>query len=335
MSDRATIVGDGAMGTLCAVLFDHNGVDVTWWGHQPDYMDEMARTRENRRFLPGVELPHRIRVTGDDDAVEGAEVLVSAVPCQYVRTVWRRLQPHVAEGVPLCSVTKGIENDTLLRPTEILGEVIPGSPVAVLSGPCIAPEAVRRLPAAVVVASGDAGLAGRVQRLFATPWFRVYTNRDILGVELAGATKNVIALAAGIIDGIEAGDNCKAALLTRGLVEISRLGAAMGASRETFAGLAGLGDLVTTCISPVGRNRSAGEQIGRGRTSAQVQQETASVIEGIATARSVVALACRHGVEMPITEAVYRVLFEGQRPLDAIADLMARQPKAEHAGPVG
>jgi len=330
--ERVTIVGDGAMGTLCALLLDANGFDVTWWGYQADYMADVARRRENPRYMPGVPIPSKVRVTGEDDCVADAEMLVSAVPCQFVRGVWSRLRPHVPGGLPICSITKGIENDTLLRPSQIIADVlaVPVASIAVLSGPCIAPEVARRLPTAVVVAGADAGLAERVQRMFATPWFRVYTNPDVVGVELAGATKNVIALAAGIIDGLGAGDNCKAALLTRGLVEITRLGVAMGASRETFAGLAGLGDLVTTCISPVGRNRSAGEQIGRGRSPREVQTATNSVIEGIATTRSVMALAQRYGVEMPITEAAHRVLFEGRPPREAIADLMSREPKAEH-----
>jgi glycerol-3-phosphate dehydrogenase (NAD(P)+) len=332
LSDRITIIGDGAMGTLCVLLLDANGYDVTWWGYRADYMAEVSDRRQNPRYMPGVPVPPAVRVTGDDGCVSDADVIVSAVPCQFVRGVWRRLRPHVPAGLPICSITKGIENDTLLRPTQIITDVlnVPASSVAVLSGPCIAPEVVRRLPAAVVVAGADLALAERVQRMFTTPWFRVYTNPDVIGVELAGATKNVIALAAGIIDGLGAGDNCKAALLTRGLVEITRLGVAMGASRETFAGLAGLGDLVTTCISPIGRNRSAGEQIGRGKTAREVQAATHSVIEGIATTRSVMSLAGRHHVEMPITEAAHRVLFEGQKPLDAIADLMSREPKPEH-----
>jgi len=356
--ERVTIVGDGAMGTLCALLLDANGYDVTWWGYQADYMAEVARRRENVRYMPGVPVPPRVRVTGEDRCVADAELAVSAVPCQFVRGVWSRLRPHVPSGLPICSITKGIENNTLLRPSQIIADVLGGpgfsggascpppasgrdahlptaarepTAVAVLSGPCIAPEVARRLPTAVVVAGADAALAERVRRMFATPWFRVYTNPDVVGVELAGATKNVIALAAGILDGLGAGDNCKAALLTRGLVEITRLGVAMGASRETFAGLAGLGDLVTTCISPVGRNRSAGEQIGRGRSPREVQAATNSVIEGIATTRSVMALAQRYGVEMPITEAAHRVLFEGRPPREAIADLMAREPKPEHA----
>ncbi|MBN1491773.1 MAG: NAD(P)-dependent glycerol-3-phosphate dehydrogenase [Phycisphaerae bacterium] len=329
MSEEVVIIGDGAMGTLAALLLDANGHSVTWWGYQAEYMAEVARRHENPRYLPGVPVPQRVRVTGDDAATGGAKLVVWAVPCQFTRRVGERLKPHLAAETAVCSVTKGIENETLLRPSEVLAAVLGPRPIAVLSGPCIAPEVVKGLPAAVAVAGESSTLTEHVQRILTTPWFRIYTNPDVVGVELGGATKNVIALAAGMIDGLQAGDNCKAALLTRGLVEITRLGGAMGASRETFAGLAGLGDLVTTCISPVGRNRSAGEQIGRGRTAAEVEQATASVIEGIATTRSVMALARRHRVEMPITEAVHRVLFESLRPGDAIAELMARQPRPE------
>jgi glycerol-3-phosphate dehydrogenase (NAD(P)+) len=329
LPERVTIVGDGAMGTLCALLLHANGHEVTWWGYQADYMVEMARRRENSRYLPDAAIPENIRVTGEDDCAGAADFLVSAVPCQFLRPVWTRLRRHVPPSVPVCSVTKGIENTTLLRPSEIIADVIGARPIAALSGPCIAPEVVRKLPAAVVVASDDGTFAERVQRAFVTSWFRVYTNRDLIGTELAGATKNVIAMAAGIIDGLGAGDNCKAALLTRGLVEITRLGVALSAQRETFAGLAGLGDLVTTCISPVGRNRSAGEAIGRGRSLAEIQRGTQSVIEGVATTKSVVDLAKRHGVDMPITEGVYGVLFQGIAPPAAIAGLMARQVKAE------
>jgi glycerol-3-phosphate dehydrogenase (NAD(P)+) len=243
--------------------------------------------------------------------------------------VWQRLQADVDVNVPICSVTKGIENETLLRPSQIIQDVLGDVPVAALSGPSIATEVAKRLPATVVAASERMALAEDIQSAFSTGWFRVYTNPDLLGVELAGATKNVIALAAGIIDGLGAGDNAKAALLTRGLVEITRLGKAMGAKSDTFAGLAGLGDLVTTCISPVGRNRSAGQLIGQGKSVDEVVASTHSVIEGIATTRSVVQLARKHDVEMPITFAVESVLFERRPPQEAIADLMTRRLKAE------
>jgi glycerol-3-phosphate dehydrogenase (NAD(P)+) len=269
-------------------------------------------------------------LTADADAVfRGVELVVSAVPCQFTRSVWERISGRVPRGIPVVSVSKGIENETLLRPTQIITDVIGDTPTVALSGPSIAAELARRQPATVVAASEDESLAKLVQETFSSDWFRVYTNTDLLGVELAGATKNVIALAAGIVDGLKAGDNAKAALLSRGLVEITRLGEAMGAKRETFAGLAGLGDLVTTCISPVGRNRTAGEQIGRGTSVEKVVASTASVIEGIPTTRSVRELAKRREVEMPITEAVHGVLFDGDDVVETLTRLMTRKLKGE------
>jgi len=251
-----------------------------------------------------------------------------------MRGIWNRLKDYVPQGVPIVSVAKGIENDTLLRPTQILGEMLGekrGTRFAVLSGPTIADELARRLPATACAAADDEALAKEIQHTFSdgVPWLRVYTNTDIVGVELAGAMKNIIAIAAGIIDGTGAGDNAKAALLTRGLAEITRLGVAMGAREQTFAGLTGLGDLVTTCISPKGRNRSFGERVGKGQTAEQAQSATESVVEGVATCKSVVALGVRYNVEMPITQAVYEVLFENKPVQTAIADLMKRQLKAE------
>jgi len=335
MGETIAIIGDGAMATLCATLLSGKGLSVRLWSAFPAQADDLRAHRENRRFLPGVPLPADLAVTADDaEALAGADLAVSAVPTQFVRSVWRRLAGRCPAGLPICSVAKGIENDTLLRPTQVLADVLTGSPrsdrpLAALSGPCIAREVAAELPATVVSASTDAALAERVQRIFTTPHFRVYTNPDLLGVELAGATKNVIAIAAGILDGLAAGDNAKAALLTRGLVEITRLGTAMGGRRETFAGLAGLGDLVTTCISPHGRNRTLGEAVGRGRSLAEAEAATESVVEGVATTRSVLDLADERGVEMPITRAVADVLFEGRTPAAAIADLMTRTPKAE------
>jgi glycerol-3-phosphate dehydrogenase (NAD(P)+) len=240
------------------------------------------------------------------------------------------LKAHVPKGAPIVSVTKGVENDTLLRPTQILADVLDEKlKTAVLSGPTIADELARKLPATACVAAEDEELARHVQHTFSCPYLRVYTNTDILGVELAGATKNIIAIAAGILDGIGAGDNAKAALLSRGLAEITRLGVACGARAQTFAGLTGLGDLVTTCISPMGRNRSFGERIGKGQAVKQALGATESVVEGVATCESVVALAEQYDVEMPITRAVYEVLFEGKPAQKALADLMARRLKAE------
>ncbi len=335
MSSEIAVIGDGAMGTICAIMLAENGCAVRLWSAFPEAVRRLDTARVNERFLPGCPLPDGVTVTGDDTQVlAGVELAISAVPTQFMRSVWGRLAGYCPDDLPLCSVAKGIENTTLLRPTQVLADVLdaPGDPprsIAALSGPSIAPEVAARLPATVVVASPDEALARRVQELMSRPYFRIYTNPDLVGVELAGATKNVIAIAAGVLDGLAGGCNAKAALLTRGLVEITRLGAAMGASGETFAGLAGAGDLVTTCFSPVGRNRSFGEAVGKGLTVDEALAATDSVVEGVATTAGVVELARRHGVEMPITEAISRVLTGRCSPADAIADLMTRPLKPE------
>lgn len=335
MSQRISIIGDGAMATLCAAMLAENGAAVRLFSIFPQAADELRRTRTTRA-LPEIELPATVEITTDAAAaLDGAAMAVSAVASQFTRMWWERLADHCPADLPVCSVTKGIENKTLLRPTQIVQDVIDRGRearrnVAALSGPCIAPEVARRLPATVTAASASGPFAQRVQQAFGRPYFRVYTNTDVIGTELAGATKNVIAIAAGILDGLGAGDNAKAALLTRGLVEITRLGLAMGAKAETFTGLAGMGDLVTTCISPVGRNRSFGEAIGKGKTVAETLAAAKSVVEGVATTVSVVELATRHNVEMPITQGVHDVLFKNVAPAAAIAALMSRPLKREH-----
>jgi len=335
MQKTIAIIGDGAMGTVCAIMLAENGCRVRLWSAFPAAAELLARTRENRRFLPGHRLSEAVEVTGEEaQALAGVAVAISAVPTQFMRGVWQRLKPHCPRAFPICSVAKGIENHTLLRPTQILQDVLDGPgaanrPVGALSGPSIAPEVARKLPATITVAANDAALAEEIQLLLSRPYFRVYTNADLIGVEIAGATKNVIAIAAGILDGLAAGDNAKAALVTRGLAEITRLGVAMGARMETFYGLAGVGDLVTTCISPIGRNRSFGEAIGRGRKIEEALAATDSVVEGVATTASVIELSAKVGVEMPITRAVHDVLFAGRAPRDAIAELMTRPLKSE------
>jgi glycerol-3-phosphate dehydrogenase (NAD(P)+) len=338
-----SIIGDGGMATVLAMLLcekyksSHESRvtshEIKMWGYDRRQLDEIAQSRENKKFLPGYKIPKALIFAPDDTHIMAdADLIVSAVPCQFMRRVWSRLKDYVPSGVPIVSVAKGIENDTLLRPTQILADVLGEEQVTrfvALSGPTIADELARKLPATACVASSDEELAKRIQHTFNCTWLRVYTNTDIIGVELAAACKNIIAIAAGIIDGVGAGDNAKAALLTRGLAEITRLGLAMGAKPQTFAGLAGLGDLVTTCISPKGRNRSLGERIGKGQTLQQAQNATESVVEGVATCKSVVALAGRHSVEMPITQAVYEVLFEDKPVRTAIDELMSRQLKAE------
>jgi glycerol-3-phosphate dehydrogenase (NAD(P)+) len=342
------IIGDGAMATVCALLLagkaDAAGrpLQPRIWGRHPDRLAAMAATRDNTRYLPGIPLPPAIAFQADDarlfhDAAAGS-FIVCAIPTQFIRPVLTRLRPHIPDGVPVVSVAKGIEIGTLRRPSEILRDVLPPRPVAALSGPNIAGELARQLPATMVVAAapaagGDASaaeaLALDLQERFTTPYLRVYRNDDLLGVELAGALKNVIAVAAGILDGMRAGNNAKAALLTRGLVEISRLGTRMGAQPETFSGLAGLGDLMTTCVSPEGRNRSFGERVGRGEKPADVLATMVGVVEGVPTCESVVALARGLGIPMPICEGLHAVLFEGRDPRSQLADLMTRALKSE------
>ncbi len=318
------------MGTLCALLLAARSVPTSLWGRSPERVEALRSRRFNERFLPGHRLPEHVNVTSDAQAALGwASMVIVAAPCQHIRGVLESVAAHVPPGAALVSVAKGIEVSTLMRPTQVVRDVLGDVATVALSGPTIAPEIAEGKPATVVAASEDLALAELTQRVFSTPTFRVYTNTDLVGVELAGAVKNVIAIAAGICDGIDAGDNCKAALLTRGLVEITRLGVALGAQAETFRGLAGVGDLVTTCFSPIGRNRTAGERIGRGMRVDELLAATASVIEGIPTTQAVLELARTIGVEMPIVRAVYAVLFEQTSPAAAIEALMTRQLKPE------
>ncbi len=342
---RVAVLGIGQMGLVCAAMLadesDRRG-DVVCWGHDEDESGVLAQTRRSQR-LPELALPASIRVAlSDADALRGADVIVSAVPVQFLRETWTRLRPLVPQGAGVVSVSKGIENGTLLRPTQIIADVMQGPggddpdgpprPLACLSGPTIATELVRQLPATMTGASDDADFAERVQSLFSSSWMRVYTNPDLLGVELAGATKNVIAIAAGIIDGLNAGYNAKSALLARGLAEIARLGSAMGASRETFFGVSGVGDLATTCFCPEGRNRSCGEALGKGQDLQAYLEASPFVVEGVATSKSVADLSAKYRVEMPITQAVHAVLFEKLDPLRAISMLMSRDLKGEQIG---
>ena len=333
---RAAVIGDGAMGTLCALMIAQRGIEVVLWGRSSAHVKTLAHDRQNKRYLPGYVFPDDLSITADfRAALDAAQLVVSAVPCQHIRGVWQQLggpdhpgQCFLPDAV-IVSVSKGIEVGTLLRPTQIIAEFAPSLRLCCLSGPNIASEIAAGKPAGAVAATEDQAVAVLVQQVFSTPNFRVYTNTDLLGVELAGATKNVIAIAAGICDGIEAGCNAKASLIARGLVEITRLGTALGARAETFQGLAGVGDLITTCISEVGRNRSAGERIGRGMSAREVIDATPSVIEGIPTTRSVLSLAADAGVEMPIAKAIGDVLFHDKPPGRAIHELMTRRLRSE------
>ena len=327
---RITIIGNGGMGTICATLLCEKGKEVTMWGHDQEELAEMDAARENVKFLPGYPLPPSLKLEAKDErALDSAELVINAVPCQFVRNVFQRLKAHVPSRVPVASVTKGFERETLQRPTEILHSLLGERDYVVLSGPTIADEIAQRLPATITAAAKSIDSAKMVQELFSCQYLRVYTNDDVLGVELAGAVKNVIAIAAGIVDGLGAGDNAKAALVTRGLAEIRRLGEALGARSDTFSGLSGLGDLVTTCISSMGRNRGFGERIGKGMTAQEALNSTESVVEGAATCRSVLDLAQRHAIEMPITAAVVSVISGDVSAHQAINDLMTRKLKQE------
>ncbi|SFI14873.1 NAD(P)H-dependent glycerol-3-phosphate dehydrogenase [Planctomicrobium piriforme] len=331
MPSKTTILGSGAMATACAILLaDHEGQDVAIWARNEETASELRRTRRNERLLPGIVIPHHVQITHDiAAAVEDAEFLVAAIPSQYLRSTLESLSKYLTGNRPVISVVKGMENETFLRPSQIIEETLGSRAVVALSGPSHAEEIARRLPASVVAASGDVALARRVQEMISTDRFRVYTNQDLIGVELAGALKNVIGIAAGISDGLGYGDNAKSALMTRGIVEITRFGMALGAEPDTFAGLAGIGDLITTCVSPYGRNRMVGERLGKGESLAQILKTMDAVAEGVSTTRAVYQLAEKKGIDMPITEQVYRVLFEGLPPAEATDRLMNRPVRGE------
>lgn len=330
MTERVTILGDGGWGTALAIVLSDHGADVRLWGHDANYCAEMQRTRRNPKFLPGVDLPESVAVTGDlKTALGQADVVFSVIPTPFLRTILERVKPHYRAGTPIVSATKGISTDSLKRPTEILAEVLGDVPIVVVSGPSHAEEVARRMPTTVVAASSDLGLARRIQDLLATERFRVYTHGDIVGVELGGALKNVISIAAGIVDGLGFGDNTKAALLTRGIVEMSRLGEALGGQRVTFFGLSGIGDLITSTVSPHGRNRMVGYRIGRGERLEDILAGMLMVAEGVKTSIAVKKLAMKQKAEMPICNEVYNVLFEGKDPGKAVRDLMTRQLKDE------
>lgn len=330
MVETVAVLGDGGWGTALGLLLARKGCAVRVWGAFPEYVAEVARTRINARFLPGVRIPLSVRLTADlAGAVEGASWVVSAVPTQYLRGVCARLRGRLPRGATIVSAGKGIDTETLERCSQILRRHFPRHPVCVLSGPSHAEEVARGLPAAVCAASENGALARRVQHLFGSDRFRVYTCADPVGVELGGAVKNVLAIAAGVADGARLGDNAKAALLTRGLVEMVRLGRALGARPDTFRGLSGLGDLLTTAYSPHGRNLRVGRAVGRGRPVRKVLATMKQVAEGVPTARACVRLARRAGIEMPITREVVRILFHGKDPRRAVSELMRRAPVAE------
>jgi glycerol-3-phosphate dehydrogenase (NAD(P)+) len=328
---RVAILGNGGFGTAMALALQRVGHAVSLWGHDPVYTAQIAASRQNPRYLDSFVLPDAIRVTHVVAAVlDRAEVVLLAVPTQHVRGVLAAMAAAMPATVPIVSLAKGLEQRTGARPSEVAAEVV-GHPerVFVLSGPSHAEEIARDLPTTVVLAGSDEAQLQRLQVALTTPTFRIYRNQDVLGIELCGALKNVMALAAGIADGLGYGDNAKAAILSRGIVEMLRFGVGLGADPRTFAGLAGVGDLAVTAFSSHGRNRAFGERIGRGETLQQALAASPKVAEGVWTSRVVVEQAQRRQVEMPIATAVARVLFEDLSPRDAVRELMERDPKSE------
>lgn len=325
------ILGDGGWGTTLAILLSHNGFKVTLWSVFSDYADYLNKKRVNAKFLPGIKIPADIKITSDlESAISGKRFVVLAVPSQHLRSVLKKIRRCPGfHKLTYISATKGIELQTLKRMSEVIREELGNVKLAVLSGPTIAREVARGIPTTAVIASRDKSLRRYLQSVFMSERFRIYTNSDIAGVELGGSLKNVIAIACGISDGLGFGTNAKAALLSRGLAEISRLGAVMGAKISTFSGISGLGDLVTTCISPYSRNRFVGEEIGKGKSLASVTRSMQMVAEGVPTAKCAYALSVKYGVDMPITKEVYNVLHKNKSPLRAVEDLMGRAKKEE------
>jgi glycerol-3-phosphate dehydrogenase (NAD(P)+) len=327
------IIGAGGWGTALAITQARAQRPVGLWVYEPELAQAMTRSRENAVYLPGVQLPETVQVGNSmRDVVQGSEIVIIAVPSHFYRSVTEQLLPLVKTDTIFVSATKGIENDTLLRMSEILEQVAKprfSARVAALSGPTFAPEVSRGEPTALVIASPDKELRVRLQEELSTPRFRLYTNTDRTGVELGGAVKNIIAIAAGVATGLGLGSNATAALVTRGLAEITRLVIACGGKRETMSGLAGLGDLVLTAYGSLSRNRSVGVELGRGRKIEDIIAGTRSIAEGVRTTKSTVQLAQRLGIEMPIAEKMYAVLYEGLQPQEALADLMERKLKEE------
>jgi glycerol-3-phosphate dehydrogenase (NAD(P)+) len=324
------IVGAGSWGTALAIHLGRAGLPVRLWARGGALAATLQTSRENPRYLPGVPVPAGVRVTADAaEALAGCGAVLVAVPSHHVEAVLERIGPRVPERAVLVSATKGLEPRQGLRMSEVLTRRLPGRPVAVLSGPSFAREVAQGRPTALVVASGDEDVAAALQRRLAGPALRLYTNRDVVGVELGGAVKNVMAIATGLGDGLGLGENARAALITRGLAEIVRLGVAVGAQPATFAGLAGLGDLVLTCTGGQSRNHALGHEIARGRALAEVEAATPMVAEGVRTVSSVLRMARTGGVSMPICEEVAAVLFEGRPVAQSLAALLAREPRPE------
>ncbi len=327
------VIGGGSWGTTLARLLALKGLEVSLWAREEEVVGSIQKEKENKVFLPGVRLPGPLKATQNlEEALEGKEVVLMVVPSQYYRDVLTRMKPYLRGGQSLVTATKGIENDSLMIMSQVTESVVPGlftNSFSCLAGPSFAKEVCQELPTAVTIASKDSDLGKRLQILFSTEYFRAYVSDDVVGVQLAGALKNVIAIAAGASDGLGFGHNARAALITRGLAEIRRLGVAMGADPMTFSGLAGVGDLVLTCTGDLSRNRTVGLQVGKGMTIQEITSRMKMVAEGVKTTKSAYHLAKRMEVDMPIAEQVYQILYEGKSPKEAVKDLMTRALKWE------
>lgn len=325
-----TVIGDGGWGTTLAIHLVKKSFSVTLWGPFEAYIQEMKKSRFNEKFLPSIKLPLQLKLTADlTQALKEADLIVFAIPSQYAASTLRKLKPFNFRGKIFLSVTKGIEDKTLLRISEIIKRDLGDIPLAVLSGPTIAREVALGIPSTAVVACKNLQIAKIIQNVFNSETFRIYTNTDIIGVELGGSVKNVIALACGICDGLKFGTNTKAAILTRGLAEMARLGKVLGAQEKTFFGLTGLGDLATTCFSPQSRNRSVGELLGQGKPIKQILSAMDMVAEGVETVKGAYHLSRKLKISMPITEAVYHIICNNKKPAQLVTNLMRRKTKAE------
>ena len=328
---KAGVLGAGSWGTALSVLLSDNGHQVTMWSIDENEVKMLNEKREHETKLPGVKLPDQLQITGDlEDTVQGKDFLVLAVPSPFTRSTAAKMSPYVTEGQIIVDVAKGIEESTLMTLSQQIRQEIPQADVAVLSGPSHAEEVGRRLPTTCVIGAATRKTAEYLQSMFISKVFRVYTSPDILGIELGGSLKNVIALAAGIADGLGYGDNTKAALITRGIAEIARLGVKMGGKIESFTGLTGIGDLIVTCASVHSRNRKAGYLIGQGKSVQKAMDEVKMVVEGVYSAKAAAKLAEKYQVSMPIVEEVNKVLFEGKAPAEAVDDLMMRESRSEN-----
>ena len=326
---KVTVIGDGGWGTALAMVLDRNGHETTVWGPFPEYLEEIKTSGENKTYLPGVTVPASLQWTSDHAAaVKDSDLVVLVVPSRFYKPVVEAFKPFIPETSLIVSATKGLDEETHERMSEVAEKILE-RPIAVLSGPSHAEEVARGVPCAVAIAAVDHDMAEQIQQFFVNDTFRVYTLDDVIGVELGGALKNVVAIAAGMGDGMGFGDNSKAALMTRGLAEISRLGVALGAKPETFAGLSGIGDLMVTCMSKHSRNRGVGERLGKGETLDEIMASMKMVAEGVWNCQAAKELAEQHGIPVPITEQVNAVVHEGKDPRQAVMDLMSRTPKPE------